>query len=286
MTNLLKAIINIVNNNELDLVNYFRSRNKINAVGDSLELFIKDAFCNSFGLDLKDKGINIYPKFFSYEGNSNNPPDLILKNGDAIEVKKIESLKAGIALNSSYPKSKLFAIDPMITNACRNCEDSWNVKDIIYAVGVVPKSQNRLKVLWFVYGDCFAAEKQVYERIRSGICDGINQILGIEFAETNELARVNKVDPLGITYLRVRGMWGIENPINIYDYMDIDYDENDDFLMIVVMQESKYMSFPKGIRQELENLSSNKNLEIKDIQIKSPNNPVKLLNSKIIIYKR
>lgn len=286
MANLLQAILNISSNNELDLENYFKSRNKINAVGDSLELFIKDTFCNSFNIPLKDKEVNVYPKFFSYEGNSNNPPDLILKDGDAIEVKKIESLKTAIALNSSYPKAQIFADDPMITNACRNCEDSWKVKDIIYTLGVVPKLQNRLKVLWFIYGDCFAADKEVYERIRKGICEGVNQIMGIEFAETNELARVNKVDPLGITYLRVRGMWGIENPINVYSYLDLDFDEGDNFQMIAVMQENKYLSFPERTRQELENLRSIKKLKIKDVQIKSPNNPAKLLNSKIIIYKK
>jgi hypothetical protein len=286
MTNLLEAIFNIVNNNELDLGSYFKSRNKINAVGDSLEFFIKDAFCNSFNITLRDKETAIYPEFFSYIGNSSNPPDLIVKNGDAIEVKKIESLKTAIALNSSYPKSKLFSKDPMITNACRTCEEFWESKDIVYAIGVVPKSQNRLKLLWLVYGDCLAADKQVYDRIRNGICNGINQIAGIEFAETNELARVNKVDPLGITYLRVRGMWGIENPINIYNYIDVDYQDDDDFQIISIIQENKYLSFPEEIRCKLENLASDHNIEIKDIRIKSSNNPAKLLNAKLIVYKR
>ena len=134
MADLLEAILNIINNNELDLISYFRSRNKINAVGDSLEYFIKDAFYNPFDINTKDKGINIYPNFFSYEDNFNNPSDLILRSSDAIEVKKIESLKTAIDLNSSYPKSHLFANDPMITNACRNSEDSWQVKAIIYAI--------------------------------------------------------------------------------------------------------------------------------------------------------
>ncbi|MBD2188507.1 NgoPII family restriction endonuclease [Pseudanabaena mucicola] len=286
MTNLLTAIINIVNNNQLSLTSYFKSNNRINAVGDGLEFFIKDAFCNSFNLEIKQKSVNVYPQFFSYEGNSNNPPDLILKDGDAVEVKKIESLKTAIALNSSYPKAQLFANDSMITNACRSCENAWKVKDIIYTIGVVPKQQNRLKFLWFVYGDCFAAEKQVYERIRNGICDGVNQIAGIEFAETNELARVNRVDPLGITYLRVRGMWGIENPISIYNYLDLEYDESCNFQMIAIMQESKYLSFSKQHRQAIENLADTNQIKIRDIKIKSPNNPAKILNSKIIIYKK
>ncbi len=286
MTNLLEAILNIVNNNQLDLANHSKSSNKINAIGDSLEFFIKDAFCNSFNVELANKEISIYPQYFSYIGNSSNPPDLILQNGDAVEVKKIESLKTSIALNSSYTKSKLLANDPMITKACRNCEEGWNSKDIIYAIGVVPKEEKRLKLLWLVYGDCIAADKQIYERIRSGICNGINQIAGIEFADTNELARANKVDPLGITYLRVRGMWGIENPINIFNYIDIEYNEKDNFQMVVLLQENKYLDFPEQVRQSLETLSNTTKLEIKDIEIKSPNNPAKLLKSKIIIYRR
>jgi hypothetical protein len=157
---------------------------------------------------------------FSYLGNANNPPDLILKNGDAIEVKKIESLNSQIALNSSYPKSKLFSDDPMITDACRNCEENtWIEKDLIYTIGVTEKG--RLKLVWFIYGDCYAAEKQVYERVKTAICDGIRQISGIEFTKTKELGRVNNVDPLGITYLRIRGMWGIENPIKVFRGIDL-----------------------------------------------------------------
>ena len=36
-----------------------------------------------------------------------------------------------IALNSSYPKDKLYADSPMITQECRECEN-WREKDIIY----------------------------------------------------------------------------------------------------------------------------------------------------------
>lgn len=63
---------------------------------------------------------------FSYIGNQNNPPDSMLRNGDAIEVKKIESKKAALALNSSYPKAKLYADSPMINKECRECE-KWLV---------------------------------------------------------------------------------------------------------------------------------------------------------------
>src|SRR5699024_11579610 len=62
--------------------------------------------------------------------------------------------------------------------------------------------------LWFVYGDCYCADKSYYERIADTIKDGVSSIPDVDFGETKELGRVNKVDPLGITYLRIRGMWG------------------------------------------------------------------------------
>ena len=107
----------------------------------------------------------IFSQNFSYIGNQNNPPDLIIRNGDAIEIKKIENLNSAIALNSSYPKAKLHADSPMITKSCRECED-WREKDILYVIGVVAK-ENILKSLWFVYGDCYAAEKEIYEKIKN-----------------------------------------------------------------------------------------------------------------------
>ena len=67
---------------------------------------------------------------------------MILRNNDAIEIKKLESHNTAIALNSSYPKSKLFSNSSMITTACRNCEENWTVKDMLYVIGNVPKNTN------------------------------------------------------------------------------------------------------------------------------------------------
>ena len=63
-------------------------------MGDALEYYIKDLFCNSLHEnDIEKKNI-IYEENFSYFGNQNNPPDFIVKDGDAIEVKKLKVLKA------------------------------------------------------------------------------------------------------------------------------------------------------------------------------------------------
>ena len=280
-TNILVAITNLVKDPITNLILHYRSSNRVNNMGDALEYYIKDLFCNSLSESDLEKKNEIYSKYFSYIGNQNNPPDIMIKQGDAIEVKKIESLRSGIALNSSYPKDKLFSDSPMITSACRLAED-WQEKDLIYVIGV--STDGKLKALWFVYGNCYAANKETYERVRDKISKGINELQDVEFSETNELGRVNKVDPLGITYLRIRGMWGIENPIKVFNYA-APIDPNAEFSVNAIMLEEKYLSFPKEYRENIENLTST-NFLIKGIKIKSPNNPAKLLEAKLLSFKK
>jgi len=215
-TNLLIALKNIVDKPVTNLVSHYSSSNRMNNMGEALELYVKDIFCNSLEIETLAEKNEIFSKYFSYIGNQNNPPDLMIKGGDAIEVKKIESLNSGIALNSSYPKNKLYSDSAMITKACRECEE-WTEKDLLYVVGVT--KNDILKSLWFVYGDCYAASSDCYERIRTKISSGLRELADVEFSETNELGRVNRVDPLGITYLRIRGMWHIENPNKVFDYV-------------------------------------------------------------------
>lgn len=282
MPNILRAIQTIIAHPISDLVSYYQGKNRINQIGYALEYFIKDIFAETITQSDQQKKLLKYEQVFSYSGNANNPPDLMLKGGDAVEIKKIESIGASIALNSSYPKSKLFCDSPLITSHCRKCED-WQEKDIIYAIGVA--EDNKLKLLWLIYGDCYAADREIYEKIIDTIASGINQIPGVEFSKTRELGRVNKVDPLNITYLRIRGMWGIQNPLTVFDYVNLGYDKTAGFQMIAIMKQSKYLSFPSQDRNELE-AHLNKNLQILDVQIKSPNNPVQLIPAKIITYKK
>jgi hypothetical protein len=280
--NILTAIQTLIAHPISDLVSYYQGKNRINQIGYALEYFIKDIFAETITQSDLQKKLLKYEQVFSYSGNANNPPDLMLKGGDAVEIKKIESIGASIALNSSYPKSKLFCDSPLITSHCRQCED-WQEKDIIYAIGVV--EDNKLKLLWLIYGDCYAADREIYEKIIDTIASGINLIPGVEFSKTRELGRVNKVDPLNITYLRIRGMWGIQNPLSVFDYVDLGYDKTAGFQMIAIMKQSKYLSFPIQDRNELE-AHLNKSLQILDVQIKSPNNPVQLIPAKIITYNK
>ncbi len=219
-----------------------KGKNRVNDLGDSLEAFIKDIFADT--LSESDESIRVqkYSQVFSYLGNPKNPPDLILRNSDAIEVKKIESFRSEISLNSSYPKSKLFADDPMITRDCQVVDGGEWTKDLLDIIGVV--QQKKLKRLWLIYGDCYAADNQVYKIIKNTINTGVGEIPFVEFSETKELGRVNKVDPLGITYLRIRGMWGISNPVNVYDYLNIDYNEKVNLQVIAIITAENFCCLP------------------------------------------
>ena len=277
-TNILKAIKNIIESPVFDLKNSSKSSNRINSVGESLEEFIKDLFSNSLNMEKEADKIVAHSEVFSYSGGKNNPPDFMIKGGDAVEVKKIESSSPSIALNSSYPKSKLYSNDPMITTDCKKCEE-WEVKDILYAIGTMKKSA--LKSLWFVYGDCYAADNEIYQKLKDKISDSLNNIPDIDFSETKELGRVNRVDPLGITYLRIRGMWHIEHPNKVFKYLNTKNES--DFNLNSLILEDKYNSFPELDRLNLEKIS-NPNFSIEDVQIKSPNNPAKLLKAKLITF--
>lgn len=280
--NIINAIINLVNNPVTQLVNYYEARNRANNMGDALEEYVKDLFANSFVLNEVDRNRRL-GEVFSYLGNNNNPPDAMLKNGDAIEVKKIESPNSALALNSSYPKHKLYSNSSMISNACREAE-CWTEKDMIYAVGVVEKNKNILRSLCFVYGTDYCASDEVYSRIKTMIKNGVEVIPGVQFAETKELGHINKVDPLGITYMRVRGMWGIENPFKVFNYI-YERDNSKGFNFMCIINYEKWNSLDNA--HELVDLSLKiENLEIKDVEIKNPDNPAKFVNAKLIKFSR
>jgi hypothetical protein len=283
--NILNAIINVIENPANELREFYQSKNRANNMGETLEEYIKDVFANTIAEQDESKRLEKLEKNFSYLGNQNNPPDIIIRGGDAIEVKKIQSKNAGLALNSSYPKAKLFSSSTMITDKCRTCED-WTEKDIIYAVGVV--NEKKLLSLCFVYGVDYAASSNIYERIKDVISSGINNISDVEFADTKELGRVNRVDPLGITYLRIRGMWHIQNPMKTFEYLKLCTSRHDyEFEFMAIINLEKYNSFSDELRMKFEKMAYGVgNLNIDDVKIKIPDNPAHLRSAKLITFFR
>jgi hypothetical protein len=278
MTNILEAIVNIANNPVVAIRNHYTGRNRANNVGEALEMFVKDAFANTIQEQDEQIKNTRFSQVFSWLGNQNHPPDIMIRQGDAIEVKKTQSANSDLALNSSYPKSNIQSNSNMITQECRTCEN-WTEKDLIYCVGHT--TDDTIKSLWMVYGNIYAAKHETYQVIKQKITDGINEIPNVELAETNELGRVNRVDPLGITNLRIRGMWQIQNPRRVFNYL---HTTGDNFELVAVIPTNKYNSFPTESKNSIENLG-NPNLNISDVQVKDPNNPANLIDAKLIIFK-
>lgn len=279
MTNILEAIINIINNPILEIKSRYLGKNRANNIGDALETYIKDAFANTIQLMDEKEKMKKYNEVFSWLGNQNHPPDIMIKGGDAIEVKKTQSANSDLALNSSYPKSNIQASSLMITRECRNCED-WKEKDLIYCVGHT--TDDTIKTLWMVYGNIYAAKHETYQIIKNKITEGINEIPNVELSETNELGRVNRVDPLGITNLRIRGMWQIQNPRRVFEYLHIK--ENNVFELVAIIPVAKYNSFSDESIRKIESLTNGKNITIKDVNVKDPNNPANLIEAKLIVF--
>ncbi|MDN3233108.1 NgoPII family restriction endonuclease [Priestia megaterium] len=284
-SNVLIALYNILSRkqNKLSKVVNHISNNRVNSTGDLLEYYVKDAFCGiSADLEMTDDKLKEYQQTFSYLGNSNNPPDFVVRHGVGVEVKKIERRNTnGIALNSSFPKDYLYHDDLRIKKECRECEaefGGWTKKDMIYAVGNV--TGDHLHSLWLIYGDCYCADKATYQRIADTIKTGVSSIPGVEFGETKELGRINRVDPLGITYLRIRGMWGIEHPSAVFrSLLNNDADPTKTHINVLMRKETYDQISDKP---DFTHFLENGMLTIRDVKIPNPNNPAQ--NLEAILY--
>lgn len=93
MSNILKAIRNIVDNPVVSVTDFYKGRSRANSVGAAFEAYVQGVFADSFEMEVQERIVR-HSEIFSYAGNQNNPPDLILKNGDAIETKKVQNAKS------------------------------------------------------------------------------------------------------------------------------------------------------------------------------------------------
>lgn len=280
MNNILDAVMNIKKYEIYVMPNSKYNGNKINLQGDSLEKYIRNIFA---GINIKtteEEKKEMIKNTFSYLGNSNNPPDLMLKNGEAIEIKKKESIGGHISLNSSFPKDKLYNSDPKITDSCRNCEN-WKEKNMIYCIGTVDREQAELNSILFIYGNLFCASKDTYEKINRTIKNGIKEINEVIFTETKELGKIKNIDPLGFADLRIRGMWNIKNPNTCLE--DVEIKNTDKTNICLLLPKQTYDNYEnKGI---FENFCESNNLEIKKVKTMNPNNPAQFIDAIKVEYE-
>ena len=204
-TNLIRAIINIVNNPVIKLKTYTKGSNRINNVGDSLEEYIKDMFASTMFENDENIRNHKISECFSYTGNKNNPPDIIIKRGDAIEVKKIENITADLALNSSYPKSKLYSDSDRIQMLSKLAEfrkrDQEQLRLLAYRYILKDKFPQQSNTLLDLLRFCF-------------ICTAQNNRAGIFDLVAEELAEILSVDP-ALCYIHDRRE-AVELRINLF----------------------------------------------------------------------
>lgn len=269
LANILTAVINIVEERQYDLKETYIRTNRANSMGDALEKYVIDSFANTFLETNEIDRMERIQEIFSYIGNDSNPPDAMLREGAAIETKKIERRNATLQLNSSTPKSKLYISDSKLTKKAKEAEE-WEEKDFIYAVGFVDGKLKKLKELSLIDAEIYCADNNMYEDISQKIKDGISSIEDIDFHETRELGRVNEVDLKKITNFRIRGMWILENPFKVFSEVYSPKEEAEFNLFAIVPKEKckqfKNYSYLKSLEKKVNTLN------VEDICVPSPNN--------------
>lgn len=148
-------------------------------------------------------------------------------------------------------------------------------------MGHIPKDTKQLKSLWFVYGTCYAASEDVYQSIETRIKQSLEEIDDLSISiDTNELGRVNNIDSLNITYLRIRGMWVIQHPSKVFDEL---YEQTDEiFSLIAIIPIEKYNSFPEEDRNIIETTTT---ITVTNEVISDPNNAADTLDIKLLVFK-
>ncbi|MEK6945985.1 MAG: NgoPII family restriction endonuclease, partial [Nanoarchaeota archaeon] len=187
-------------------------------------------------------------------GNQNNPPHIIIKNGDALEIKKIESLKSSIQLSSSPLKNKLFSTDKRITDDCKKCEVvGWKEKDLFYVFSYI--KNKKIKYLFFVQGTCYAGDIDFYKNLTSESVIKKNNII------LKSSVKLNK----------------IKNPFLVFKDI-LKLNDKSNLQIFALMQKEKYQSY-KPVRKNKYKLNS---LNVEDVSIIDPENSNKFINATLI----
>jgi len=272
-TSFLFALIQLYNLRIHSINEFYKDKinlgNRMNSQGEMLELFVRDLFSGSYltkNWEEKEKNWN---NCFSHLGSNSLPPDFITHDGIAIEVKKSQKVST-IHFNSSYPKK--YYLDK---------EKKINL-DTVYIAGTLSK-KNELEMLWFVCGDCLFARNDVYSSKR----EKLKEYIGSSEEEnkqktTKELGRYNKIDPLGITDLRIRGMYQVKHPRKVFDYLLEDIQlENNKVNCFALVLESKWEKFSPKLKSQIEKLTD---LTVKKVSIKDPDNPQQRVSAMFIHF--
>ena len=291
--NIIDAILTLIKRNNFDLVENDSAKD---AKHNDFKNYVKNIFSDSFHLknNISELKRSWY-ETFSFIGSQVETPDLMLRNGDAVEVKTIllrqndteESIPAKNILLSNVPPMKfLYQNAPLISDNCRYFMHRENIfrKDIIYVVGVV--KEKRLCCLSMVYGRDYCAANDYYNKIRKDIkklYEKEKKIIHDNLETKKELARIMNFDPLGLTQVRLNANWYIANPWKAFnDIYQLSTNATFDFFCIINWE--KWATL--GNTDELLWFSQRfPQLKILPVKIKNPDNTDELRNAVLITYR-
>lgn len=290
MSNILDAIMNIINDGTFRATRSKDTENSVNIVGDSLEEYIKDAFANSFTLEGENRD-EAMQQCIIYHGNSSNPPDMITGGDDGIviEVKKSNSYRSELQLNSSMPHNTFNSQDTRITRECKELlgDKEW---DMLYVVGSFVKKTKQIRHLAMVYGSVYCAETSKYERIDYYVRSKVKEIESwlIETVptarldtESNELGKLKSIDPKGFCDLRIRGMYTYDSPYVVFNQ---EFNSSEDiFDLFVVIPDDVFQSF-NNKEGFLEFVNENTDISCEQVNYPDPNNIENVISCQKIIY--
>ena len=277
MSNILEALVNIVANKDYEIKEYTTGNNRAQNMGEAFEQYVLDAYCNSFEINEKDERLKKHQAVFSFLGSKSKLPDAIVKRAEALEIKKCS--ESTVQLNSSSPKHTLRANNSRVASSAKSCEtEEWIEKEIIYCFGYIPNN-NKLKSIWFVYGRIFCDLPEVYEEVANKIESNLEDLQD-DGTDTNELGRINNVDNLKITFLRIRGMWVIQHPQKVFSKLTKGWGKND-FEVKALIPKTIFEDFPKSSKDKLYASS----LSVEDVQLPDPTNRAKCIDCVFIYYK-
>ena len=244
--------------------------NRMNSQGEMLELFVRDLFSGSYLVSNWEEKEKKWNDCFLKLGSLSRPPDFITRDGTAVEVKKTKT-SSTIHFNSSYPK-KHYPFD----------KEKKTFLDTLYIIGKLSEAKD-LEMLWLVGGDCIFAKNELYKQHKKKIKEYIDSVKDKDKQGTTvELGRYNEIDPLKITNLRIRGMYQIKHPREVFDYLLEDIQiKKDKVSCFALVLESKWENFSPKLKSQIEKLID---LTVKKVSIKNPDNPQQRIPARFIYF--
>jgi hypothetical protein len=250
-------------------------RPEISRAGEGLELWVKHFLAGTIGHADEDAITKTWQEIFSFHGGVNNPPDVIIRDSLAVEVKKTQSVAGALQLNSSWPLRKLKCSDSHITQECREAE-LWTEKPFLLIVGRVNPVLRSITSLWIVDGRCLSDDESVYETL---MAKARTAMLNLGGSTTREIGKFDDMDSLNRTILRVRPMFTLNHPAKIFEDIFCRQDGKQ-FILNILMLKSSYLEFSEFDRNEIE--SKEKGLLIQELVIKDPTDSLSTINAILI----